>query len=61
MDFTKQVKAFNLIETLLNTGRTMTTLPISADRAKGIMNMRERATEADLRALSLATNGPGGR
>lgn len=56
MNFQKQVEAYGYIETLLNDGHTMSTLPIGKERARGIISMREPATEADLQALHLAAN-----
>jgi hypothetical protein len=59
MNITAQIKAFQLLERLLNNGHTIATLPIDTQRAKGIVECREQATEADLQALSIAANSNG--
>ena len=51
MDIKKQVKAFGLIESLVNDGHTMSTLPISSERAGAIISMQEAATEQDIAML----------
>jgi hypothetical protein len=56
MDFQRQAEAYSFIETLLNNGCTMDTLPINKERAGAIIAMREPATEADLQALKLAVS-----
>ncbi len=51
MDYQIQVKAYRILEHLLSNGNTMSTLPISRERAGGIISMREAATERDLALL----------
>ena len=53
-DFKRQIQAYSLIESLLNNGHTITTLPIDRERAAGILECRVQATEGDLRILRQA-------
>jgi hypothetical protein len=57
MNYIMQAKAFQLLERLINNGHGLNNLPIDTQRAKGIIEMREPATEADLRVLELAAKG----
>ncbi len=51
MDFTRQTEAYGYIQTLLNNGHTMKTLPISRETVEGIIRCHEPVTDNALRLL----------
>jgi hypothetical protein len=56
VNYKLQADCFQQIERLLNNGRTFSTLPITQERARGILTMREVATGAELKMLSDESN-----
>lgn len=61
IDLERQTSCYILIEKLLSNGHTYHTLPISKERAAGIVVLKEEATEQDLRLLEDEWNKVNGK